>query len=203
MEERHMPILLLGFLKQYWLPIAIGVACLALMGYVKVLHMEIDHYKAKAVTMQLAIDAAAVKEKQLEVAAAQITTKYHESLANQFKMQDAQGQAIHERITKNETAKHIVIPPDVLRLFNDSKPSLKLKDPATTVKRNDGRPSPVEEDPRFADDAPLAYEHSLSELLDISAYNDGNHVKCIATVHEWQHFWIDYTETYKAVNVGP
>jgi len=208
-----MPIqaLVLPFLKTWWKVILPIVLLLMALGYVKVLHMEIDHYKAKTVSMQLAIDAAAVKEEALEVAAAQITTKYHESLANQFKMQDAAGAAIHERIVKNEEANRHRISADIVSLFNDSKPRLKLKDPAAAVKGNDARPATIEEDPRqvsggaelLVEAPPQAYEHTLAELLDVSAYNDNNHVKCIDTVREWQHFWTDYTENYKAVNAGP
>jgi hypothetical protein len=208
-----MPILalVLPFLKTWWkvlLPVVLLVAALV---YVKVLHMEIDHYKAKTVTMQLAIDAAAVKEKALEVAAQQLTIKYKESLANQFALQDAQGQVIHERIKKNVEANRNHISPAIVELFNASKPALKLKDPAATIKGNDAGTGTHQKDSGQAgrpellvdESPPQAYEHTLAELLDVSAYNDSNHAKCIATVHEWQHFWIDYTESYKAVNASP
>jgi len=185
----------LQFLKANWIPIAIGVACLALLGYIKVLHLEIDHYKAKSVQMQLAIDAAATKEKQLEVAAEQISTKYHESLANQFKLQDAAGAAVHERITKNAEANSTHISSDIVSLFNSSKPTLVIKDPAATKQGNDARASPNTDD---SEPATQAYEHTLAELLDVSASNDKNHAKCIDTVHEWQNFWTDYTMNYKA-----
>jgi len=192
---------ILKFLKANWIPVAIGVACLALMGYIKVLHLEIEHYKAKEVKLQLAVDAANVKEKELEQAATQLTAKYHESLANQFKLQDAAGAAIHERIVKNAEANSTRISPDIIQLFNSSKPPTKLKDPAGAKQGNDARSTPIEEDPRYSSgyEAPLAYEHTLAELLDVSAYNDGNHEKCIDTVHEWQKFWRDYTMAYKAV----
>lgn len=190
------PILM--FLKANWIPIAIGVACLALMGYIKVLHLEIDHYKAKSVQMQLAIDAAAVKEKQLEVAAEQITIKYKESLANQFALQDAQGQVIHERIKKNAEANSTHISPDIVSLFNSSKPTLKLKDPAITKQGDVARTGPDPNDTGPPESGPQAYEHTLAELLDVSAINDKNHAKCIDTVHEWQGFWRDYTMNYKA-----
>ena len=186
---------ILKFLKANWIPVAIGVACLALMGYIKVLHLEIEHYKAKEVKLQLAVDAANVKEKELEQAATQLTAKYHESLANQFKLQDAAGAAIHERIVKNAEANSTRISPDIIQLFNSSKPPIKLKDPAGAKQGNDARASPNTDD---SEPATQAYEHTLAELLDVSASNDKNHAKCIDTVHEWQNFWTDYTMNYKA-----
>ena len=202
-----MPLLLqpiLLFLKANWIPIAIGIACLSLMGYIKVLHMEINHYKEEVVSLQLEKKAAAAKTAQLEQNAANISQMYHDSLKNQFALQDSQGQAVRERIAKNETSKHVILDSDIIGLFNGSKPSLKLKDPAITVKGNDGRPGTSTEDRGSAEyEAPLAYEHTLNELLDIAAYNDGNHLKCISTVREWQRFWTDYTESYGAVSNAP
>jgi hypothetical protein len=205
MEEKHMWTLPLAlqFLKANWIPVVIGVACLALMGYIGVLHLEINHYKSEVVALQLEKKAAAAKTAQLEANAENITKMYHESLANQFKLQDAAGTAVHERIVKNEASKHVILDSDIVGLFNSSKPSLKLKDTTNPIKGNAGRPSSIEEDPRYADEAPLAYEHTLNELLDISAYNDSNHLKCIGVVHEWQNFWKDYTESYGAVSNAP
>lgn len=201
-----MLALVIPFLKTWWKVILPIVLLLAALGYVKILHMEIDHYKEKVVTLELAIDKANKQQKQLEDNAVVLTNRYKESLSNQFKLQEAQGQVIHERIKKNEESKRIVISDDIISLFNDSKPRIKLKIPADTIKGDDARTTSITNNskpPTGEEASTLAYEHTLNELLDISAYNDANHVKCIATVKEWQSFWTDYESTYKAVANAP
>lgn len=181
------PILL--FLRANWIPISIGVACLALMGYIKVLHMEIDHYKGQVVELKQVIQKNAETEEQLQIANKGLTEKYKQALKNQFAMQDSQGQIVAERIKKNEASKHIPLDAELIGLFNGLKPAPPA---APTAVRGDApNPSPDQE--------AVVPEKTLNDLLQVAAYNDNNHAKCIAQVQMWQEFWKDYEMNYKAI----
>jgi len=180
-----MPIAILAFLKQFWLPITIGACALGLLGYIKVLHVEINHYKAQAVKYEQQIKEADEDRKQLEANASEISKKYHESLANQFAVTSKAKVATQKRIANDQETARIVLSPNAVSLFNSSKPEA------------DKQESPGAE-PADVGGTGTA-EATLNQLLQISAENDANHRMCIATVHEWQHFWSDFTSSYGAV----
>jgi hypothetical protein len=153
--------------------------------------------KNDVVALQLAIDKAAIKEKELEANARSITKEFSESLRLANDKIQLEQNKVKERIKNDKESRGIKLSPAIVSLFNDSKPTLKLKDPAITKQGDVSGTSAVEEDP------PNAYEHTLNELLDISNENDANHVKCIAQVKEWQGFWETYRKGYEAVSNAP
>jgi hypothetical protein len=173
----------LAFLKNNWLPIAIGIACLSLMGYIWVIKTERDHYKSQVVELKLQIKKNSEITSQLETSNQELTEKYKNSLKNQFALQSTQGEVAAERIKKDEASKHIAVSPDTISLFNGLKPPAQ----ATPVTKSG--------------DAPEAgtAQKTLNQLLEVSNFNDSNHLKCIATVEMWQEFWLDYTMRYEAI----
>lgn len=177
--------LALTFLKANWKWIVPVVAALGLLAYIKILHMEINHYKAEAATAKAAIAANGELEEQLNQAFNEMSKKYHDSLKNQFALQDSQGQAVRERIAKNEASKHVPLDADLIGLFNGLKPT---PGPVATAKPgDDGKAAAAQEAVK-----------TLNDLLVVSAENDENHLKCIATVEQWQTFWKEFEMTYKA-----
>lgn len=175
--------LALLFLKKYWLPILLGVAALSLMGYIKVLHLEIDHYKEKAQEYEAVIAANNEKTTELEVAAAAQTQKYKEALHNQFALQQAAGEVAAQRIKNDAESKAIVVSPNVVGLFNGLKPAAQV--PTTTITGDAGTASTTEK--------------TLNDLLAVSNENDNNHLKCIKQVEAWQGFWKDWSMKYTSI----
>lgn len=177
--------LALGFLKANWKWVVPVVAALGLLIYIKILHMEINHYKAEVVAARAAIAANGELEEQLNQAFNEMSKKYHDSLKNQFALQDAQGQAVRERIAKNEASKHVPLDADLIGLFNGLKPS---PGPVATAKPGDDGKATT----------PQEAVSTLNDLLVVSTENDENHLKCIATVEKWQEFWKEFEMKYKA-----
>jgi len=186
-----MPFLALAwpFLKTWWKVIVPVVLVLLALGYVKILHLQIDHYKAEAAEMRIVIAQANEKNQQLEEAAEALTKKYERQLQNKQLEEDRKLKTTVERIKKDEESKRIALTRTLIELFNDSKPN---NDPVTTTKPVDvGGTGPPKE------------AVTLNELLLISAENDSNHIKCINQVHEWQNFWKDYESQVKVVGGSP
>jgi len=179
--------LVLPFLKTWWKVILPVVLLIAALGYVKVLHMQIDHYKSQVI--ELKAEAQAVREKNtlLEHAATEQSKKYARQLENQLLEKQKQAKLTQERIKKNEESKRITLSSDIVSLFNDSKPD------------GEAAPRAEQSNVRITSTA----EATLNQLLLISAENDANHLNCIATVKEWQNFWADFKRSVQAVGGSP
>jgi hypothetical protein len=177
----------LPFLKTWWKVIVPIVLLLLALGYVKVLHMEIDHYKTQVIELKLAEAATREKNTLLEHAATELSKKYARQLENQLLEKQKQAKLTQERIKRDEESKRIALSSSIVSLFNDSKP--------------DG--GPVAETVRSDVGGTSAAEKTLNQLLQVSAENDTNHTNCIATVKEWQNFWADYQRSVNAIGGSP
>lgn len=179
--------LVLPFLKTWWKVILPVVLLLAALGYVKVLHMQIDHYKSQVI--ELKAEAQIVREKNtlLEHAATEQSKKYARQLENQLLEKQKQAKLTQERIKRNEESKRVTLSSDIVSLFNDSKPD------SPAVARTE--PSDVS--------GTTSAQTTLNQLLLVSAENDANHLNCIATVKEWQNFWADFKRSVQAVGGSP
>ncbi len=169
---------MLLLLARYWYIVAIAVLLAALGGQHWFYKNEVAGLENEKTVLTLFIKAANLKEQAMEEAASALTKRYHESLANQFAVQAVAGAAVKERIKKNEETKRIALSADIVSLFNDSKPATKSEATPPAVSSNAGGTGTPE-------------AVTLNVLLLTSAENDANHLRCIAQVHEWQHFWKD------------
>ncbi len=178
---------LLPFLGRNWKLIAVGIAILALLAYVKVLHMERDHavakyekehaafetYKANAVAMHEAMKssnaALTLQFKQAEIARNQAAETFRKT--------------INERIKADEASKRIMLPPTSVQLFN-----------STTTDEPDTGQSPSA---HVVNDDAAEARLTLNDLLIISAENNANHLTCINTVRDWQQFWSQFVKNVK------
>lgn len=172
------------FLRLNWKWLAPVVLALGLLGYIKVLHLKIDHYKAEAVAAKAAIAANGELEEQLQAAYSEMSKKYHEAVKNQFALQDSQAATVIERIKKDETSKHVPLTDNDISLFNSLKPA-----PSVITRTESGNVSPT---------APTEEAVTLNRLLLVSAENDANHLKCIIVVEKWQTFWKEFSMAYMA-----
>lgn len=179
-----MLLLALGFFKSYWKIIVPVVLLLMALGYVKILHMEINHYKSKVVALEQEKAIVAEKNALLETAALDLTKKYSRQLENNLLEQQKKAQQVQERIKKDEETKRIALSSNVVELFNASKPDTQT---APATKPEDVRKTST------------TGTTTLNDLLSVSARNDANHVVCIETVAEWQNFWKDFEAGVKAV----
>lgn len=185
-----MPFLALvvPFVKTWWKVILPVVLLMLALGYVKVLHMEINHYKGQVVALKSSIAEAERTEKELRDAADVQTAKYKDSLRVKTVEIELKAQDIVKEIKKDEASKRITLERDVVRLFNSSKPQAGPEAVAPTKPKDDGKAA--------------TNLTSLNDLLVVSSKNDANHQVCIETVDEWQRFWKEYVENYKAVANG-
>lgn len=182
------------FLKTWWKVIVPIVLLLLALGYVKVLHLQIDHYKTQVI--ELKAEAAAVREKNtlLEHAATELSKKYARQLENNLLEQQKAAKLTQERIKRNEESKRIALSSDLVSLFNDSKPN---SPPVTGAVSSDVSGTSTAQATLTSD------QRTLNQLLQVSAENDANHLNCIATVKEWQNFWADFKRSVNAIGGSP
>jgi uncharacterized membrane-anchored protein YhcB (DUF1043 family) len=171
------------WIKSNWQLVAIGLAIAAVIGYITVLRLEVDHYKTKAGELELEISTAKANQVQEEerqnLAFDAQTKKYADSLR-------AKGDAIMKgyadvaaKIKAHEASKHIVLTPDVVELFNSTVgPEPRASEAPRAKQEDDGKAS--------------ALAKTLNDLLEVSNENNANHQVCIEQVLEWQAFWKDY-----------
>lgn len=176
--------LVFPFLKTWWKVIVPVVLVLMALAYVKILHMEINHYKSKVVALEQEKAIIVEKNALLETAALDQTKRYSRQLENRLLDQQRDAKIVQERIKKDEETKRIAISSNVVELFNASKPDTQTV--TTTKPKDDGKAS-------------TTGAITLNDLLSTSARNDANHVVCIETVIEWQNFWKDFETGVKAV----
>lgn len=184
-----MPAFLLAlgpFLKTWWKVILPVVLLLMALGYVKVLHMEIDHYKAQNVELRLAIKQSEDRKKLLEDNATALNKKYETQLYAKQLEETKKQKLVKERIKRDKESKLIVLPATSVELFNASKPDVSESTPRAE-QGDDGKAS--------ADPAVV----TLNKLLEVSAINDEHHQQCINQVLEWQNFWTDYKASVQSV----
>lgn len=184
----------LPFLKTWWKVILPVVLLLLALGYVKVLHMEINHYKN--LVIELKQEAAIVREKNnlLEHAATEQSKKYARQLENRLLEEQKKAKLVKERIKRDKESAAIHLSPNIISLFNAGKPDSEAT--PGTVSSDDGGASPAEK-------TLTSDERTLNQLLLISAENDANHLACIQQVKEWQHFWLDFKRSVEAVGGSP
>lgn len=173
------------FLKAWWKVIVPIVLLLLALGYVKILHLKIDHYREQVVELRLANKEAEQQVKKLEDNATVLTKKYERSLENkQLEIDRVVKQRALERIKHDEETKRIRLSANVVGLFNSGKPPSDGEDPAPAVRSNDENPP--------------AGGKTLNDLLTVVVINDANHEACRQQVIEWQNFWTDYENSFKA-----
>lgn len=184
--------LALAVLKKYW-PFLLGALIIGgTLTYIKVLKVERDYYKeqtvkAKAETKKIAqqfnkaLEESIARETQLEIDNGQLTDRVLEEQRAAQEWFDKHNKAVKERIAANEELRKLKLSLDLIRLFNASKqpPGEHNEVVANTNPGNDGQ-------------ATATQEVTGTELFTVIAENDANHLKCIATVEQWQKFWTGY-----------
>lgn len=183
---------ILPFLKTYWKVIVVVLAVLSLVGYIKILHWQIDSCKKENLELTLVIQQANAKSQKLEDHAKALTEKYEDSLKEKQKKVDDLSNTLKERIKKNEESRRVKLSSNVVGLFNASKSESRSEPVAEAKPSDDGGAS-----------TPAQVTTTLNDLLLVSAENDKNHLKCIDQVHEWQRFWKDFAASVGSVNESP
>ncbi len=189
-----MGTIAIALLKKFW-PYLLGAA---LIGggllYLKGLHMQIDHYKKEATTQKdnakriaaqfnKALDDAEVREGKLALENAELTEQHRQVLTENSLLIDQHTTDLKKVIATNEELRKLKLSLNLIRLFNASKQPPGEHNEVTTnaVPGNDGKATAV-------------VEATGNDLFTVIAINDANHLKCIATVEEWQKFWTGYVE---------
>lgn len=187
LEENKMPAMLLLLLKQYWKELVIVGLVVGAFAYLKVLHLQIEHYKSVAAQCETKLREAEGREQQLGEANKEITKRYNKSLKDVYSNSNKLDKYIKEDIKKNEEIAKLRVSADSVRLFNKSK-----LDPATTttdtIERNVGETNPSSTSTNSQTESTV----SLTAIYEVSAENDKNHWKCVKQVEDWQGFWQDY-----------
>ena len=191
--------LILAILKRYW-PFLVGAIVIGgAITYIKVLKMEVAHYKkevveakaeTKRVTLQFqkVVDDAENREIQLSSDNAELSERIASLNNENTKLIDQHTTDIKEQVKTNEELRKLKLSLDLIRLFNASKqpPGEHNEVVANSNPGNDGK-------------AAATQEVTGTELFTIIAENDANHLKCIATVEKWQEFWKGYVANVERV----
>ncbi len=189
---------LLLFLKANWKWIAVLVAVLGLVGYIKVIQLERDHYHQQYVNAEAQItrlvDSSKIAEAQSAQDAAELTDKYKSTLATANTLVTENARLNAQNIAKDKELAAVKLSLNAVRMFNASKQSTAEEGQSTTtVSGNDGSTAATAK-------ALEEKSQTLADLLQVVNINDANHFKCIKTVEEWQSFWKDYSTRVEALN---
>ena len=173
--------------------IAIGIAILAIVGYITFLHLEVKHYKDSANKWEVTYNTYKNSEEGMQAALkssnSALTLQAKQELIARLKADEAKNQAIKQRIQSDEAAKNIVVPTASVRVFNDSAAagSDSTRAPATVSGDAGSTSTPATSDEVF----------TLQDIEGTAEVNNANHWNCIKVVEAWQVFWKEFSD-----NVG-
>ena len=184
----------LAFLKANWKWIAVGIAALSLITYIKVIQLERNHYKNEYQQVQLKLDTlvttSKANEEHLKNDNEALSHKYANTLRDANTLVTANAGLNERNIKLDKELAATKLSLNAVRLFNASK------QPAST--------EAVAADTKPGNDAEAAStkvsSSSLADMMLIVNENDANHLRCIATVEQWQKFWNDYVAIVEANN---
>lgn len=186
------------FLKANWKWIAVALAISSLVGYIEVIKLERNHYKKQYQDIQLQLDTvrkdSKAKQDQLQADANAITSKYRSALTDANILTTENAKLNAQNIAKDKELTSVKLSLNAIRLFNASK-STDKDSVANTEQGNDGTSASLAK-------ALEEKSQSLADLLQVVNINDANHLKCIATVEQWQKFWSDYAASVETINAG-
>ena len=177
--------ILLGFAKQYWMYIVIALVVAGTLGYIKILQIERDHYKAQRDSLQAAFDQQKVAKEELQQEFDVVTRQFRDADAAWKQDRDHQKQELNRayRDNKELRAKLAATPanPDVVRVFNDSV---------------QGQPNGATAPPvSVSGDASSTKVCSEDDLLTAAVANNQAADDNAHQVEQWQRFWKDYLAT--------
>lgn len=178
-----MPLMLLAFLKNNWLTVALGVVIALMLVWVGVLKLEVKHYSDKATAYELVIDKYKAQEASLKEENKRITEAHAETLKRYVQEIKKSNQLIQEQIAKNEELKRTRLSLELIELWNKSK-------------HNPDSPDTEQGDDGEATGTTKVATATLQDLFRVSAENDARHWACVKVVSEWQSLW---AETVAAV----
>lgn len=173
-----MPLMLLAFLKNNWLTVALGVVIAALLIWVGVLKLEVNHYSSKAAELQTVVDVYKAKEVELVKENKRITETHAETLKRYKEEILKSNKLIQEQIAKNEELKRVKLSLNLIQLWNQSK-------------HNPDSPDTKQGDDGEATGTTTITTATLEDLFRISAENDARHWACVKQVLEWQSLWAE------------
>lgn len=185
-------------LSKYWKVIAVAVVIGGLLTYTKIVAVERNHYKTKAETVEAKLESliasSKAEEERLNNENAALTAKYKNTLRDANTLVTVNAKLNEENIKNAKELRDVKLSLNTIRLFNASKQSSSQEEkPATTVSGNDGTATSVAK-------ALEEKSQTLADLMLVVNENDANHLKCIATVTEWQNFWREYERIVNAGN---
>lgn len=192
---------IMTFLKNNWKWIAIGIAFLSLIGYIKTIQIERDHYHQRYISAEAQIaklvDSQKIAEQTLRDESAQVTAKYKDTLKTANTLVTENARLNSENIKNAKELANVKLSLDAIRLFNASKQSTAEEaNSSKAVSGNDDSTAAVAK-------ALEEKSQSLADLLQVVNTNDANHLKCIKQVEEWQKFWPDVEATVEKYNAVP
>lgn len=183
-------------LKAYWKPIAIGLAIFSVLAYIKILHVEVNHYESEAKSYKASYDSLVAAQTK-RVAELQATFTAQDkvraaSTAAQASTINAQQKVISQKIHENAELKRTIISAAARELFNESTQN-RPDQSTTTPQANTGD----------ASQTTSSHSTTLDVLLDISNQNNANHNTCIKAVEAWQSMWTQYEKDLNGPSNAP
>ncbi|HEY4799452.1 MAG TPA: hypothetical protein VII99_10290 [Bacteroidia bacterium] len=215
-----MPLLLLGFLKNNWEWVLLGIAILSLFAYVGTLKFEVSHYKSQAAEYHLALDAMSEKEKKLDEEAVAITRKYETRSTAEYQQQLKDAKLNEQRIKNDQTSRTIHIPLSAIELFNNTYSTTNQTTSATkpinvgqtgtssqSGNNAGGNGSNTQGQPvtnanqvvihkSIAPDD-VGSEITLNDVLLVNNINRKRLLACNKQLDDWQSLWSDYSSAVK------
>ncbi len=181
--------LILTFLGRNWIWVAVGIVFALMMGYIGILKIEISLQEDTIAEQALVINIYKAKEVALEKENKRITEAHAETL-KRYKEEILKNlKSTVEKIKLNEELNRTRVTLAAVRLFNESKRDPNIKDTTPTIEGDDG-----------GTEGPGTV--SLADIFEQVAVNDSNHLRCVAQVKEWQHFWQEYVSAVNIINPG-
>lgn len=189
----------LGFLKNNWQLVAMGVAAAALMGYIGFLKFEVSHYKGKYEDAQAVITTMKEKSEVLQASFNGLERKYSNLLVATNERIAINAKLTKDLIQKDLELNTLRVSYNAVSLFNLSK-----RDPDTpkAEQGDDGKAS-TPATTSSTQGAVTQPTVPLADIFVVSATNDANHWACVKQVEAWQAWYKDVEGAIEHVTRSP
>lgn len=191
-----MPIiipLILKWLVSNWKLILIG----AFVAWIGWLRWDNGHLKKEVQDLDLKISTLKAESKTLADNSAAITRKYDHTLADKHAVENKLAASETKRIKDEKKLDSIVVPNVAVSVFNGTDNASGTK--ATTETKPGDVSGAVGPSPIITPTNPDAPSNkTLADILVGSNENRNRLNMCVDTVHEWQHFWTDFSNAVTA-----
>lgn len=172
----------------------------AFAAWVGWLYWDNGHLHRKINDLNLTISKIKAQNSTLTSASAALTAEYSDQLSKKWDIQQKLAQSEAKRIQDEKILRNYRLPSVAVRVFNNTDSTSNSQTTTQAKQGNDGGTTSTS--PTVTSNPNEPSDKTLADLLVAANENRSRLLQCIDTVHEWQHFWIDFSNAVSASDSG-